>query len=72
MSCIWNIPREERHCEYCLVSCGEREMQYTTSATNTSTIVPIPNNTIVSGGEVFFVDGKFIHCMCPKWKGGEQ
>lgn len=50
MSCIWNIPREERHCEYCLVSCGEREMQYTTSATNTVTIVPIPNNTIVSGG----------------------
>jgi hypothetical protein len=61
MTCIWNIPKNERHCEYCLALCDEREMKNATSATGTDTVVSVPNNTIVLGGtEFFLIDGKLI------------
>lgn len=50
MSCIWNVPREERHCEYCLAYCEERPQQEVSFATNTATPTPIPNETITLDG----------------------
>ena len=61
MACIWNIPKNERHCEYCLALCDERKIKNTSSATNTATPISTPNNTITLGGtEFFLIDGKLV------------
>lgn len=56
MSCIWNTPKEERHCEYCLALCDERPPEPETIASNKTNLCTF----VLQGKEFYIINGKLI------------
>lgn len=42
MSCIFNIPKENRHCQYCSAICDERPNSGENKASNVAEAYPLP------------------------------